>query len=78
MSKSRKIDGARSDASGRTTHVRFEGNERYTPVDKAIPIVDRGEVSNAHVVRQRGKDPYIRTNPNQNQSDNIDSMSGDT
>ena len=35
MSKSRKIDGARSDENGRTTHVRFEGNERYTPIDKA-------------------------------------------
>jgi hypothetical protein len=77
MSNSRKIDGARSDENGRTTHVHFEGNERYTPVDKAIPIVDRGEVSNAHVVRPKGQEPYIRTNPNQNQSDNIDSMSGD-
>jgi ribosomal protein S26 len=77
MSKSRKIDGARSDEKGRTTHVRFEDNQRYTPVDKAIPIVERGEVSNAHVVKPKGQKPYIRTNPNQNQSDNIDSMSGD-
>jgi hypothetical protein len=77
VSKSRKIDGARSDKDGRTTHVRFNGNERYTPVDKALPIVGRGEVSNAHVVKPTGKEPYIRTNPNQSQSDNIDSMSGD-
>jgi hypothetical protein len=78
MPKPRKINDARSDKSGRTTHVRFEGNKRYTPVDKAIPIVERGEVSNAHVVRPKGKEPYIRTNPNQRQADNIDSMSGDT
>lgn len=77
MPKARKIVDAISDKTGRTTHVRFNGNERFTPVEKAKPIVERGEVSNAHLVKPQGRESYIRTNPDLKKANNIDQMSGD-
>lgn len=77
MAKKRKIVDARSDEKGRTTHVRFEGNERFTSVEKAKPIVERGDVSNAHLVKPKGGEPYIRTNPDKKRGNNLDEMSGD-
>jgi hypothetical protein len=77
MAKQREIIDARSDKDGRTTHVLFEGNERFTPVDKAKPIVERGEVSNAHIVKPEQRDSFIRTNPDRKRGNNIDEMSGD-
>ena len=77
MAKQRKIVDARSDEKGRTTHVRFGDNQRFTPVEKAKPIVERGEVSNAHIVKPKGQDSFIRTNPDRSQGNNIDEMSGD-
>jgi ribosomal protein S26 len=77
MAKQRKIVGARSDEKGRTTHVLFDNNERFTPVEKAKPIVERGEVANAHIVNPKGKESFIRTNPDRSQGNNLDEMSGD-
>ena len=77
MAKQRKIVDARSDEKGRTTHVLFDGNQQFTPVEKTKPIVERGEVSNAHIVKPEGRDSYIRTNPDRKQGNNLDEMSGD-
>jgi hypothetical protein len=62
MIKKRIVD-ARLGGDGRTTHVRFEGNRRFTPVIRAIAMADRGEVENAHVVRRRNARPHLRHNP---------------
>ncbi len=77
MAKQRKIVDARSDEKGRTTHVRFNDNERFTPVKTAKPIVERGEVANAHIVNPKAKESFIRTNPDKSQGNNLDEMSGD-
>lgn len=72
----RKIVDARADKTGDITHVRLEGNKRFTSVERAIPIVDRGEVSNAHVVRRSNAKPHLRTNPDGSRSNNLDDMAG--
>ncbi len=78
MAPKRHIIDARADSEGDITHVKFEGNARFTSVDQAIPMADRDEIDNAHVVRRRNARVHLRTNPNRKKSDNLDDMAGDT
>ena len=77
MPKKRKIVDARADDEGDITHVRLEGNSRFTPVEQAMPMADRGEIDNAHVVRRYNAKPHLRTNPDGKASNNLDTMAGD-
>lgn len=74
----RKVVGARADAEGDITHVRLEGNQRFTSVEKAMEMADRGDISNAHSVHRRNAKPHLRTNPDGKLSNNLDDMAGDT
>lgn len=76
MDKKRIVD-ARADREGDITHVRFDGNTRFTPVERAIPMADRGAVENAHVVRRSNAKPHLRTNPDARKANNLDDMAGD-
>lgn len=78
MEKKRKVVGARADSDGDISHVLLDGNQRYTPVSQAIPMADRGEIEDVHVVRPRDKKPHLRTNPNSTTCDNLDDMAGDS
>lgn len=73
----RRIADARADKQGDITHVRFQGNARFTSIDRAIPMADRGEIENTHVVRRAGAKVHLRTNPNGRECDNLDWMAGD-
>ncbi|WP_321389424.1 DUF3892 domain-containing protein [Emcibacter sp.] len=77
MPKKRKIVNARADSDGDITHVLFEGNQRFTPVEQAIPIAERGEIENTHVVRPSNAKTHLRTNPDGRTSNNLDDMAGD-
>ena len=78
MAEKRKIVDARADSEGDITHVKFKGNRRFTPVEQAIPMADRGEIENTHVVRARDKKTHLRTNPDSQKKNNLDDMAGDT
>lgn len=73
----KRIVGARSDSKGRTKSVRLSGNSTYTPIDTAIRMAERGQISGAHVVNPTCGDAYLRTNPDGKSSNNIDTLSGD-
>lgn len=73
----KKIVDARSDSSGRTTHVRFEGNTTFTPAEVAIKMTQLGQVEGAHVVHPKGGKPFLRTNPDGKAANNLDELSGD-
>ncbi len=73
----RIIDDARADKDGVITHVHFKGNQRFTPVDRAIPMAERGEVKNVHVVHPTGGKPHLRTNPDRTNANNLDEMATD-
>ncbi len=77
MTKKRKIVDARADSEGDITHVKFEDNSRFTSVEQAIPMADRGEIENTHVVRAADKKTHLRTNPDSKKSNNLDDMAGD-
>lgn len=78
MAKQRKVVDARADREGDITHVRLEGNSRFTSVEKAMEMADRGELSNAHSVRPKsGAKDHLRTNPNSRSNDNLDHWAGD-
>ena len=74
----RKVVGARADSEGDITHVQLEGNKRFTPVEKAMEMADRGEISNVHSVHRRNAKPHLRTNPDSKRSNNLDDMAGDS
>lgn len=74
----KKIVDARADKDGDITHVRFEGNTRFTGVDRAIPMAERGDIENTHVVHPKdGRANHLRTNPDGRESNNLDDMAGD-
>ena len=77
MGKKRKIVDARADEDGDITHVLFEGNTNFTAVERAIPMADRDEIQNTHVVRARDKKVHLRTNPDGRRRNNLDDMAGD-
>ena len=73
----RKVIDARADSEGDITHVKLEGNTKFTSVEKAMEMADRGELSNAHSVHRRNAKPHLRTNPDRKVSNNLDDMAGD-
>ena len=78
MPRQRKVVDARADSEGDITHVRIEGNSKFTSVEKAMEMADRGELANAHTVRRRNAKPHLRTNPDGRKANNLDEMAGDT
>ena len=78
MEKGRRVVDARADSKGNITHVRIEGNQRFTGLETAMGMADRGELSNAHSVRPSTAKPHLRTNPDGRTANNLDDMAGDT
>lgn len=77
--KQKTIVDARADDEGDITHVKFEGNTQYTPVKQAIPMAERGEIKNTHVVHPTdGRKDHLRTNADGKKRNNLDDMAGDT
>ncbi len=74
--KKRKIVDARADKEGDITHVRFEDNSRFTSVEQAIPMADRGEIKDTHVVRRQNAKTHLRTDRDGRKSNNLDYMAG--
>ena len=77
MVNKRVIVDARDDDEGDITHVRFKGNSNFTSVAQAIPMADRNEIENAHVVRRRNAKAHLRTNPDNSTGNNLDTMAND-
>ena len=73
MSKKRIVD-ARSDNNGVITHVRFQGNQRFTSVERAIPIAERGAIEDVHVVHSVNARTHLRTDPDGRRMNNLDEM----
>ncbi|MBD2088296.1 DUF3892 domain-containing protein [Microcoleus sp. FACHB-1515] len=74
MSKQRRVVDARQNKDGNISHVLLDGNQHYTPIEKAVEMADQGKLENAHAVHPNGRDPYLRTNPDSQSSNNLDSM----
>jgi hypothetical protein len=77
MAKGRRVVDARADSAGNITHVRIEGNQRFTGLGTAMGMADRGELSNVHSVRREGAKPHLRTNPDGRTANNLDTWAGD-
>ena len=73
----KKIVDARADSDGDITDVLLQGNSTFTPLQTAIRMADRGQIENAHVSHTGEGKPYLRTNPNGEEWDNLDYMAGD-
>lgn len=73
----RKVVDARAGSDGNITHVRLDGNTNFTNLETAMRMADRGEISNAHSVRRENAKPHLRTNPDGQSANNLDTMAGD-
>ena len=73
----RRITDARADDKGNITHVKISGNERFTPLETAMRMADRGELSNVHSVRPSDAKAHLRTNPDARSNNNLDHWAGD-
>ncbi len=74
---SKKVVAARADSDGDITAIRLKGNITFTPLETAIRMADNGQIENVHVVRPTKGRPYLRTNPNGKERDNLDYLAGD-
>jgi hypothetical protein len=73
----RRVVDARADSDGDIKQVKLDGSSHFIPVKQAIRMADRGELSNAHAVHPRSRNPYLRTNPDGRKGNNLDEMAGD-
>jgi hypothetical protein len=78
MTEKRRITDARADSKGNISHVKFSGNQNFTPIEQAIKQTEAGQVEGAHVVHPKGGDKYLRTNPDGKKGNNLDEMAGDS
>lgn len=73
----KKIIDARNDTKGNVKAVLLQGNSTFTPKDRAIRMADAGQIENAHVVRRANAAPHLRTNPDGNKRNNLDTLADD-
>jgi hypothetical protein len=74
MTEKRRIVDAREDKDGNISDVLLDGNKRFTPIEKAIEMTDKGKVEGAHVVHRQDGTEFLRTNPDGDKDNNLDTM----
>ena len=72
----RKIVDAKADSEGNITHVKIQGNQNFTSLDKAIDMTKQGLVD-AVVVTPKDAKQHLRTRPDDKTKNNLDDMAGD-
>jgi hypothetical protein len=77
MSNKRKVVDARQGDDGNVSHVKLEGNQNFTRIDRAIEMAEKGKLENVHVVNQQDGSQYLRTNPDGEIQNNLDTMAQD-
>ncbi len=70
------IVDAKRDSDGNIS-VRLEGNTSFTSQERAMDMAERGQIENAHVVHLRNGSRFLRSNPDQEQGNNLDEMAWD-
>jgi hypothetical protein len=75
--KPKKITDAKADSEGDITHVKIQGNQRFTPMKTAIKQAKRGEIDAVPVKATKTTKEHLRSRPNSKESDNLDDMAGD-
>ena len=73
----KKVVDAKENAEGNIIAVQFQGNQSFTPLERAMDMAERGEVDNAHVVHLKSGKRYLRSNPDQTTGNNLDEMARD-
>ncbi|MEG4445815.1 DUF3892 domain-containing protein [Microcoleus sp. AT9_B5] len=74
MTEKRRIVDAREDKDGNISDVLLDGNKRFTPIEKAIELTEKGKVEGAHVVHRQDGTEFLRTNPDGDKDNNLDTM----
>ena len=76
MSDKKKIVDATADFNGNINKVKIEGNRTFMPIDTAIRMAEQGKI-HAVVVNQKSGDKHLRTRPDGDTQNNLDSMAGE-
>jgi len=77
MAEKRRIVDAREDEDGNISHVLLDGNQNFTPVEKAIEMTEGGKIEGVHVVHRQDGIEFLRTNPDGDKDNNLDTMAKD-
>lgn len=77
MSNKKRVVDAKQGDDGNISHVKLEGNQNYTRIDKAIEMAEKGKLENAHAVTKQDGSQYLRTNPDSKTQNNLDTMAQD-
>ena len=70
----KKIVDAQQDQKGNIKSVKFNGNNSFTPVEKAIEMAENGKIDHTHVVHKQNGTKYLRSNPDNKTNNNLDEM----
>jgi hypothetical protein len=73
----RRVVDAKSNNEGDITHVKIEGNQGWTPLERATKMADQGKLENVHSVTKPDGDKYLRSNPDSKTTNNLDEMAKD-
>ncbi|NEP13919.1 MAG: DUF3892 domain-containing protein [Symploca sp. SIO1A3] len=74
MSNKRKVVDARQGDDGNISHIKLEGNQNFTRIERAIEMAEKGKLENVHIVNQQDGSQYLRTNPDGEIQNNLDTM----
>lgn len=77
MTKPKKVVNAKQGDDGNISHVLLEGNQNFTPIDKAISMAEQGKLENVHIVNKSDGSQYLRSNPDSKIQNNLDDMAKD-
>lgn len=69
----KKIMEAKADVKGNISHVRLEGNHKFTSLETAIRLTKQGKVD-AVVVEPDNAKVHLRTRPDGKINNNLDDM----
>lgn len=73
----KKVVDAKADSKGNISAVQLQGNSGFTPIETAIRMAQRGQLTNAHAVQHPKGGHYLRSNPDGEIGNNLDALAGD-
>jgi len=71
--KSTRIIKVKKNSDGDIIEVMFENGEVY-PINEAIKMTKMGKIEGVNVGQAKNGRQFLRTNPNDDKSDNLDSL----
>ena len=70
----KKIVRVHKNDSGVIDSFLLNGNKNFTSKETAVKMAEKGQIEGVHVVTKKDGGKFIRSNPNNNTSDNLSEL----